>query len=149
MHEIAIETGSRIGKFMVVDAKLIPTAFNLSEIIQKRIQEKKRFFGIEVSPVPSNETLNYNEFEVQPAFTSITWLLDHNVRQLNTSDAPALQLASVLSRSNPILSHISCYKMNERKLSEILSLGVNNVLALRGGNFFSFFASFKMLLMMQ
>lgn len=137
MHEVAIDTGNRFGKFNVVDAVHgAPTnnAIDLDQVIRDKIANKKRFYGIEVSPVPSTEELNFNEFDVAPVFTSITWLLDHNLRQATLGDAPALKLAAVVRKSNPVLSHLTCYRMTENQLREILlEHQVDNVLALRGG----------------
>lgn len=137
MHEIAIDTGNRFGKFNVVDAiRSTPTdsTVDLDKVIRDKIANKSRFYGIEVSPVPSTEELNFNEFDVSPVFTSITWLLDHNLRQATLADAPALKLATVVRKSNPVLSHLTCYKFTENQLREILlEHHVENVLALRGG----------------
>lgn len=138
MHEIAIDTGNRFGKINVVDAANIAptdtTAIDLDNVIRDKIANKKRFYGIEVSPVPSTEELNFNAFDVAPVFTSITWLLDHNLRKATLGDAPALKLAAVVRKSTPVLSHLTCYQMTENQLREILlEHHVENVLALRGG----------------
>lgn len=136
MHELAIETGNHTGKINVVDAESNLNGddiIDLDQVIQEKIAQKKRFYAIEVSPVPSAEDLNYRQFNVQPVFTSITWLLDHNIRIEPIGDAPALKLAQVIRKSNPVLSHLTCFKMTANKLEEILNHNVKNVLALRGG----------------
>lgn len=137
MHEVAIDIGYRLGKINVVDAiESIRTdaVVNLDHVIRDKIANKKRFYAIEVSPVPSTEELNFNDFDVLPVFTSITWLLDHNLRQPTLDDAPALKLANFVRKSSPVLSHLTCYQMTENHLRGILlEHNVENVLALRGG----------------
>lgn len=137
MHEVAIDIGNRFGSIKVVDAvRIAPkiAAFDLDEVIRDKIANKKRFYGIEVSPVPSTEELNFNGFDVPPVFTSITWLFDHNLRQATLDEAPAFKLATVVRKSSPVMSHLTCYQMTENQLSEILlAHNVENVLALRGG----------------
>lgn len=137
MHEVAIDIGNRFGTINVIDAvRISPTnaAVDLEKVIRDKIANKKRFYGIEVSPVPSTEELNFNEFDVPPVFTSVTWLLDHNLRQTTLGEAPALKLATVVRNSCPVLSHLTCYQMTENQLREILLENhVENVLALRGG----------------
>lgn len=137
MHEVAIDTGTRFGKFNVVDAvRAVDATIDLDRVIRDKIANKKRFFGIEVSPVPSAEELDFNKFDARPLFTSITWLLDHNLQHAMLGDAPALKLAAVIRRSSSVLSHLTCYKMTENQLREILEQHhVENVLALRGGMF--------------
>lgn len=135
MHELNIDSGNRIGKISVIDAKY-PTNvhINLAEAIRERIAEKKRFYGIEVSPVQSLEPLDYNAFKYPPSFTSITWLKDVNLRPKNLEDAPAIQLTSLIRQSNPAMLHLTCYNLDEQKLKTILSCGITNFLALKGGN---------------
>lgn len=133
MHELAIEDGQHAGKINVIDSDHSPQTTNLDEIIRKKLSERKYFYAIEVSPVPSSEELNFKNFVPAPVFTSITWLFDNNLKTMNAADAPALQLANLVKKSNPVLSHLTCYKLTETKLNDIIASGMDNILALRGG----------------
>lgn len=144
MHEVAAYIDVRAGELSVVDATNgAPTheIINLNEAILDRIANKQRFYGIEVSPVPSAQELDFNKMTTRPLFTSITWLLDRNLRQTTLGHAPALKLAAVISKSTPVMSHLTCYHMTENQLNEILlQHNVNAVLALRGGKLDFFLA---------
>lgn len=133
MHELAIDDGQHSGKLNVIDADHSPDTSNLDEIIRKKIKEQKPFYAIEVSPVPSSEELNFKKYSPAPVFTSITWLFDNNLKTDLAADAPAIQLAELVKKSTPVLLHLTCYKLTESKLIDILNTGVDNVLALRGG----------------
>lgn len=133
MHELAIDDGQHAGKINVIDSDHSPVSTNLDEIIRKKLNEKKLFYALEVSPVPSSEHLNFKKFIPEPAFTSVTWLFDNNLKAANVADAPAIQLAKLVKKSNPVLLHLTCYKLTESKLNDIIANGVDNILALRGG----------------
>lgn len=109
---------------------------NLANSIEKRINEQKRFFGIEISPANSGD-LDYNQFPVQPLFTSIAWLFDTNVNYHPLSTAPAIRLGKSAQHCSPVLMHLTCYKLTDAKLREFLDLEFKNILALKGGNLFT------------
>lgn len=136
MRELVIkEDGKQIGMFRVIDVEppITSNLLNIKHIIAKKIEQKKHFYSIEVSPLASTEDLNYKELIVQPIFTSITWFTDANVTTLSAAEAPAIKLASIIKHSNAVLSHVTCTKLTCEKLTDILSNNVENVLALRGG----------------
>lgn len=139
MHEFAIETNHPSAHF-----KLIPptnaentasenAGKNISQLIANRVKDKKRFFGIEISPASSGADLDYNQFTTQPLFTSITWLFDNNLKGDSMSMAPAVQLGKSAEKCSPVLMHLTCYKLQEENLREFLDLGFKNILALKGG----------------
>lgn len=139
MHEFAIDTNTASASF-----KLIPPANtestssgnankSIDQLIQSRISEKRRFFGIELSPASNGDDLNYNHFTTQPLFTSITWLFDTNLKSDSLSTAPAIQLGKSAENCSPVLMHLTCYKLKEEKLREFLDLGFKNIFALKGG----------------
>lgn len=138
MHEFA-ETNHRSAHF-----KLIPptnaentasenAVKNISQLIENRIKDKKRFFGIEISPASSGADLDYNQFTTQPLFTSITWLFDENLKGDSMSMAPAVLVGKSAEKCSPVLMHLTCYKLQEENLREFLDLGFKNILALKGG----------------
>lgn len=136
MHELAIDTSNHTGQITIVDANrhlLADANANLDQVMRERIAQKKRFFSIEVSPMASVEPLNFDAFRVPPMFTSITWLKDTNLRQKSLEDAPAIQLEALIRPSNPAMLHLTCYKLNEKSLKQVLSFGVENFLVLKGG----------------
>lgn len=139
MHEFTTETTHPSAHF-----KLIPptntentasenAVKNISQLIENRIKDKKRFFGIEISPASSGADLDYNQFTTQPLFTSITWLFDENLKGDSMSMAPAVQVGKSAEKCSPVLIHLTCYKLQEENLREFLDLGFKNILALKGG----------------
>lgn len=158
MHEFAIDTSSISStSFKVIGAENISTdtdpSTNLYELMQSKIEQRKHFFGIEISPTTNFAELDYSRFgESQPLFTSITWLMDHNLKYDSLSIAPAVRLAHAVEKCNPVLMHVTCYQMNESKLQQLLDNKFTNFLALRGGRIgfnvrnFNFFSSSSSLL---
>lgn len=147
MHESTIDTTKELSLFKIipftsVSANNLTKTKNLNELIQSKIGQRQRFFGIEISPASHGPELDYNRFgKSQPLFTSITWILDHNTKNESLSMAPAVKLAHSLEKWQPVLSHITCYKMNENRLIELLDNNLTNFLALKGdsgGNFSHF-----------
>lgn len=141
MHEFAIDSSNPSSSFQVI-APVAATEpndetkhiLNLNELIQNKIKANRRFFGIEISPAANGEDLDYRKFgDVQPLFTSITWLFDDNLKSDSLSTAPAVQLGKTIEKFAPILMHLTCYKLNPDKLREFLDLGFQNILALKGG----------------
>lgn len=137
MHEFAVYETEPGFTFKIIPNRTVYNGTqNINQLIQNRIQSNKRFFGMEISPSPKGKDLDFNNFgENQPLFTSITWLFDHNINYDPMSLSPALQLAKSVKKSNPILMHLTCYKLTEQKLNQILADDVTNFLALRGGLF--------------
>lgn len=139
MHEFAIDSTELSVPFKIIPAKSNErdSTKNLNELIQCKIREKKQFFSIEISPTANGENLDYNRFgSNQPLFTSITWQFDRNVRYKCMSETPALQLAKSIDKCNPVLMHLTCYKLNEAKLKDTLDNNIVNVLALKGGKIY-------------
>lgn len=135
MHEFAVYSTEPEAHFCVIPNKsACIDQRNLNELIQERIKSGKRFYGIEISPSPKGKFLNYNDFgDLQPLFTSITWLFDHNINCEPISNSPAMTLARSVQESNPALLHLTCYKLSDSKLEEIIENGVTSLFALRGG----------------
>lgn len=137
MHEFAIDVNNPNASF-----KVIPSTANgsenisksLNDLIESNIKANKRFFGIEISPAASGNDLDYKKFTiVQPLFTSVTWLSDDNLKIDSLSKAPAIQLGKTVEKCNPLLMHLTCYKLTQAQLNEFLDLEFRNVLALKGG----------------
>lgn len=100
------------------------------DLIRSRTNARERFYSIEVSH-SAHLLLDFNEFPVQPLFTSVTWF-EENVEHENYSMAPAVQLINAIT-STPTLLHLTCYKLTELALEKLLQMKFTNVLALRGG----------------
>lgn len=137
MHELAVYSAEPETQFRVVPKKSsCIEQRNLNRLIQGRIKSGKRFFGIEISPSPKGPDLDYNCFgDLQPLFTSITWLFDYNINCEPISMSPAMTLTQSVHKCNPALLHLTCYKLSHSKLQEIVENGVTNFFALRGGLF--------------
>lgn len=140
MHEFAIDLNKPSASFTLIPPRLennnleIETSGKtLDELIRNKIKDQKRFFGIEISPATTGEALDYNKFAVQPLFTSVTWLFDHNLKFDSFSMAPAVQLGKLAEKCSPVLMHLTCYKLDQEKLRKFLDIGFKNVLALKGG----------------
>lgn len=142
MHEFAVYSTQPETHFCVIPNKsACIEQRNLNELIQERIKSEKRFFGIEISPSPTGRDLDYNRFgDLQPLFTSITWLFDHNINYEPISKSPAMTLTRSVQECNPALLHLTCYKLSDTKLQEIIGNGVENMFALRGGRYSLLFA---------
>lgn len=136
MHECAIDISNPNTSFKVI---LPPnnskhTSKNLNDLIESHVKANKYFFGIEISPAASGNDLNFGTFTTaQPLFTSVTWLSDDNLKFYSLSDAPVIRLGKTVEKFNPVLMHLTCYKLTQTQLNEFLDLGFQNVLALKGG----------------
>lgn len=106
---------------------------SIDELIQDKIKNGKRFFGIEIMPSSRGEVLNFTKFTAQPLFTAITWRRDSNLKSENLSDGPAIRLGKTIEKSSPVLMHLTCYKLQVPKVRELLDLGFKNILAIQGG----------------
>lgn len=138
MHEFAIDLDKPSASFNVIPASGVENSAenagkSLNEIIKNKIKERKRFFGIEISPAANGDDLDYNKFTTLPLFTAITWLFDHNLKYVSLSMAPAVQLGKSVQKCSPVLMHLTCYKLKPAILRELLDTGFNNILALKGG----------------
>ncbi|XP_037029139.1 methylenetetrahydrofolate reductase [Bradysia coprophila] len=99
------------------------------DLIRTRTRTKERFYSIEVSHSGSL-LLNFNDFLVQPLFTSVTWFRD-NLEAENDSVEPSVRLMNAI-KSTPTLLHLTCYQLTEEKIEKLLKMKLTNVLALRG-----------------
>lgn len=139
MHELAIDVENPSSSFKVIPPetregiKSGNVGNSLNELIENKIKAKQRFYGIEISPAAKGEDLDYRKFPAQPLFTSITWLFDDNLKHESLSLAPAVQLGKVIDKCCPVLMHLTCYKLEQAKLRDLVNLGFRNVLALKGG----------------
>lgn len=137
MHEFAIDADNPTASFKVIPPTTSGgenTSQNLNELIESHIKAKKRFFGIEISPAAKGNDLDYRKFTIaQPLFTSVTWLSDDNLKNDSLSKAPAIQLGKTVEKCNRLLLHLTCYKLTQTLLNEILDLGFRNILAMKGG----------------
>lgn len=134
MHEFAIDVNNPNASFKVIPSPTddsANTSKSLNDLIESNIKAKKRFFGIEISPAASGNNLDYRK--LQPLFTSVTWLSDDNLKNDSLSKAPAIQLGKTVAKCHPLLMHLTCYKLTQTQLKEILDLGFRNILALKGG----------------
>lgn len=102
------------------------------DLIRRRMDAKEKFYSVEVSH-SGHLLLNFNDFSVQPLFTSVTWFED-NVNEGNIAEKPAVQLINAIT-STPTLLHLTCYKLTELNLEKLLKMKPTNILAIRGGNF--------------
>lgn len=137
MHEFAVDVSNPKASFKVLSLATSDcgnTSENLYDLIKSKIKANKRFFGIEISPAASGNDLDYGKFTIaQPLFTSVTWLSDDNLKFDSISTAPAIQLGKIVEKCNPVLMHLTCYKLTQAQLNEFLDLGFRNILALKGG----------------
>lgn len=146
MHEFAIDLNNPNASFNIIPSSRNGshnTSKSVNDLIASKIKANKRFFGIEISPAAKGNDLDYNKFtSAQPLFTSVTWLGDDNLKFDSLSKAPAIQLGKAVEKCNPLLLHLTCYKLTQTQLNEFLDLGFKNILALKGGTQpinFSFF----------
>lgn len=64
--------------------------------------------------------------------------MDTNLQCDRMSDAPAIQLSHAMGNEIPVLSHVTCFKLDESRLNDILDNGIHNVFALKGGNSYTY-----------
>ncbi len=102
------------------------------DLIRDRSYARDRFYSIELSH-SDNLSLNFNDFNVQPLFSSVTWF-SSNLGVDNDTVEPAVQLMNAIT-STPTLLHLTCYKLTEMTIEKLLNMKLTNVLALRGGKF--------------
>lgn len=137
MHEFAIDINNPTASFKVIPPSTESsenTSRSLNDLIESKIKANKRFYGIEISPAAKGNDLNYGKFTIaQPLFTSVTWLGDDNLKFDILSEAPAIQLGKAVAKCNPLLMHLTCYKLTQTRLNGFLGLGFRNILALKGG----------------
>ncbi|KAG4075152.1 hypothetical protein HA402_006169 [Bradysia odoriphaga] len=131
MHAINGESKPNKPSLIVINTQQDKSAQSIKvvDLIRTRTRTKERFYSIEVSH-SSSLLLNFNDFLVQPLFTSVTWFSD-NVEVENYSVEPSVRLINAIT-STPTLLHLTCYKLTEDKLAKILTKKLTNVLALRG-----------------
>lgn len=101
------------------------------DLIRARTRTSRRFYSIEISH-SGNLLLNFNDFIVQPLFTSVTWLNNNVDVENDDTVEPSVQLMNSIT-STPIVLHLTCYQLTEKKIAELLTMKLTNVLALRGG----------------
>lgn len=122
------------GTLPALDAQSLSNSSKLLELLNNRTNGKLNFFSIEISPTGEDEPLDFDCFgNNQPLFTSITWLGDSNLNHHPIKTAPALQLTKSISKLNPVVLHITCYKLDRPYLEEILNSDIQSVFALKGG----------------
>ena len=133
MHSDHSGTGTDLTKIKF-DSNCVKTNSNLTELIDEKIQNHKRFYGIEILP-KSNKILDYTKLTVQPLFTSIVWLSDeYSDNDLLATNA-AVQCAQKLQENGlSVLPHLTCHRMTQEQLQEYLKNIVKprNLLVLRG-----------------
>lgn len=117
----------------------LPISLNLLELMNTRTNGKSYFFSIEISPIGQAEQIDFDYFgKNRPIFTSITWLEDRNLNHNPIMNAPALQLTKTISKQNPVILHVTCYKLDRPYLEEILNCDIHSVFALKGGKTYKF-----------
>lgn len=134
MHALVTESKSNKLSFNVINTQqdITVQSVKVIDLISRRTCTRERFYSIEVSP-SDNLSLNFNDFTVQPLFTSVTWFTD-NVEVEDDAVEPSVQLINAIT-STPMLLHLTCYKLTEMTLEKLMKLNLTNILALRGGNF--------------
>lgn len=95
----------------------------------------KHFYSIEVTPKPGLG-LDFSAFKTLPLFVDVTWIKDYNLKSL-IYQAPAFQLANLIE-SVQVVNSITCYKLDDRHLNEILNVSAPaaNFAVLRVGSEF-------------
>ncbi|XP_031635702.1 methylenetetrahydrofolate reductase [Contarinia nasturtii] len=133
MHEFAIDVDKPSSSFNIISPGVENNSDkSLNDLIQHKIKERKRFFGIEISPASNGDDLDYNKFTSSPLFTAVTWLFDHNLKYDSLSSAPAVHLGKSVQKCSPVLMHLTCYKLQPAILRELIDIGFKNIMALKG-----------------
>lgn len=104
---------------------------NITKLINNKISSNKLFYSIEISP-KNNLIINFNELKKLPIFTAVTWFSNINLKFKQIENCPALEMAFKIRKAFPVLTHVTCFEMNEVVLDEIFKSGVKNIFALRG-----------------
>ncbi|XP_063696341.1 uncharacterized protein LOC134827559 [Culicoides brevitarsis] len=85
---------------------------------------EKPFFSLEVTPKENFTDVDLHD--LCPLFVSTTWISDFNLRYESISNSPAMLMAKNLNAKNvPVLTHVSCFKLTEAHLDEILENSIN------------------------
>lgn len=139
MHEIAIENENETCEIIhhhqqQYSINIENNSIKIIDIINANNRKQKYFYSIEVSPLKQLH-LNYNEFVELPAFTAVTWLSDTNINCPLNAVPPSIAMVKQIIQSTPVMLHLSCYKLSELKLDEILKCNLKNILALKGGKY--------------
>lgn len=135
MQSLIIESKSNKPSLHVINTQHDESfqSVKVIDLIRRRTDTGERFYAIEVSH-SDNLLLDFNEFTVQPLFTSVTWFIKDNVKAENDVVNPAVPLINAIT-STPTLLHLACYQLTEMTLDKLLKMKFTNFLALRGGNF--------------
>lgn len=104
---------------------------NISKLIKIKMASNQLFYSIEISP-NSNFTIDLNQLKKLPIFTAVTWFSNINLKYNKIENSPALEMASKIRKALPVLTHVTCFEMNEMDLDGIYNSGVENIFALRG-----------------
>lgn len=104
---------------------------NISKLIKIKMASNQLFYSIEISP-NSNFTIDLNQLKKLPIFTAVTWFSNINLKYNKIEKSPALEMASKIRKALPVLTHVTCFEMNEMDLDGIYNSGVENIFALRG-----------------
>ena len=97
-------------------------------------ETKKVFFSIEVTD-KWNYEIDLPKLNTKPLFIGIAWISDKNLQYDNINSSPALQLKKNIGNDMEVVNTITCYKLEDKHLDELLSEenGVKNLTVLRGG----------------
>lgn len=104
---------------------------NITKLIKIKLSTNQLFYSIEISP-KNNLIINFNELKKLPIFTAVTWFSNINLKFQQIENSPALEMAFKIRKAFPVLTHVTCFEMNEEILDGIFNSGVNNIFALRG-----------------
>lgn len=133
MHETIIEEGENETlnniNLPAINKSYLHT--NISKLINTKISSNNYFYSIEISP-NQNLCTDLNEFKKKPTFAAVTWFSNINLKCKQIENSPALEMACKISKAFPVLTHVTCYEMNEDILDDIFNSGVENIFALRG-----------------
>lgn len=87
---------------------------------------QKEFYSVEVTPKDTFDNVDLSQLPVAPLFVSTTWIGDGNLKYESLNKSPALKIANNLMKNGvSVLTHVSCYKLKEVDLDEILKTAVN------------------------
>lgn len=133
MHETIIEEGEN----KTSNAINLPSnnksylQSNIRKLINIKLSSNQLFYSIEISP-KNNLIINFNELKKLPIFAAVTWFSNINLKFKPIEKSPALEMAFTIRKAFPVLTHVTCFEMNEEVLDEIFNSDVNNIFALRG-----------------
>lgn len=106
----------------------------LSKVIceKLKVENRDQFYSFEVTP-NKNLKIDLSKFQKLPLFIDVNWLRDDNLKVDSIQDSPAFQITKSI-QSTYIVNSITCYKMTEKLLDEILNCDfIMNLNILRGG----------------